>query len=194
MKNKEWLIYTYKHRRMFVYITHKYIKTEPAHSEMLKRAQVHDLDKMLMYLFMDQVESQMKHIQTKPHHLESGMCESYYDKLEMVIDYECAPYTKPDKPLCAYDFLNKLCELEYVDEETAKPLFNIMSELGIAKSHNVVTDDLEGMMYAERIAEPSEEEIIDEIRNYVNQNADIIPFTLRQQFEAQYGTMKLNNR
>ena len=79
--------------------------------EMLKRAKIHDMDKMVMYLFMEQKEAQKIHMMHQPHHLENSLPRTYEDLVETIIDYECAPYTKPDKPLNAYDFTNLLVQI-----------------------------------------------------------------------------------
>ena len=54
MKNLDWNIYTYRHRRAFAYCVSRLIHDPVLKQEMLKRAEVHDMDKMLMYLFLDQ--------------------------------------------------------------------------------------------------------------------------------------------
>jgi hypothetical protein len=80
--------------------------------EMLRRARIHDMDKMVMYLFMEQKEAQKIHMMHQPHHLENSLPRTYEDLVETIIDYECAPYTKPDKPLNAYDFTNLLMQMK----------------------------------------------------------------------------------
>ena len=52
MKNLQWCIYTYRHRRAFEYCVRKYIHQPGLREEMLRRAAVHDMDKMIMYLLM----------------------------------------------------------------------------------------------------------------------------------------------
>lgn len=169
MRNFEWCVYTYKHRRAFIYIVDKLISNPMLKQEMLKRAKVHDMDKMLMYLFLDQITSQKIHVQNQPHHLESGKGNTYYDLVETVIDYECAPYTKPDKPLNAYDFTKKLLEMGYLEREKADRLFEIMHDFGIDRSYKV-TEDLEGLAYMDEIGEVTEEMILLEVLKYVDDN------------------------
>ena len=119
MKNLDWCIYTYKHRRMFVYIAKKLIKDEALLGSILERAKTHDVDKLIMYMSLDQRISQEHHVLIRPHHLECKVEKCYEDLLETVIDYECSPYTKPDKPLNAYDFLNKLLDMKLVEKDIA---------------------------------------------------------------------------
>lgn len=165
MKNLDWCIYTYKHRRMFVYIAKKLIKDEALLGSILERAKTHDVDKLLMYMSLDQRISQEHHVLIRPHHLECKAEKCYEDLLETVIDYECSPYTKPDKPLNAYDFLNKLLDMKLVEKDTADRLFSIMHELGIDSSYSVL-DDTDGMAYARSLTGITEEMILEEIAGY----------------------------
>ena len=64
MKNMQWCIYTYRHRKAFEYCVRKLIKEPALRDEMLHRARVHDMDKMIMYLFLDQKEAQEIHVKT----------------------------------------------------------------------------------------------------------------------------------
>lgn len=169
MRNFDWLVYTYKHRRAFAHVAKKLIKDEAAKAEILKRARVHDMDKMVMYLFLDQTESQLTHVKNQPHHLECKKQKNDLDLLETVIDYECAPYTKPDKPLNAYDFTNKLLEMKKIDCEIAARLQTIMHELGIDRSYNI-HDFPEELTFLEETGEVTEEMILLEVMNYLQEN------------------------
>lgn len=172
MKNFDWCAYTYKHRKMFVYIANKLIKDEEMKAAILERAKYHDVDKLLLYMFLDQDISQKHHVVTHKHHLECNEEKSYIDLLETVIDCECSPYTKPDKPLNAFDFLNKLLEMKLVSTEIATRLFDIMHELGIDYSYSY-TKDSEGVAYAQTIENVTEEMILLEVLDYVkNTDAD----------------------
>ena len=171
MKNMQWCIYTYRHRKAFEYCVRKLIKEPALRDEMLRRARIHDMDKMIMYLFLDQKEAQEIHVKTKPHHLENQLPRTYEDYVETVIDYECAPYTKPDKPLNACDFTKLLLDRKVLDEETGEKLIGIMEKLGIANSDSY-TDDAEGQAYISGLPEVTEEMIYEEILCYVNDNPD----------------------
>lgn len=180
MKNYDWCEYTYKHRRMFEYIAKKLIKNEESLANILERARWHDMDKLLMYQFLDQRLSQEHHVLIKPHHLEYKGERSYYDLLETVIDYECSPYTKPDKPLNAYDFLNKLLDMKLVDQDVADKLFEIMHELGIDKSYSVI-DDKEGMAYAQSLTGITAKMILQEIDDYKKAGKDDVSGWIKEQ-------------
>ncbi len=172
MKNLKWCIYTYRHRRAFEYCVRKYIHEPALREEMLRRAAVHDMDKMIMYLSMDQKEAQEMHVKTQPHHLENDLTRTYEDYVETVIDYECAPYTKPDKPLNAYDFTQLLMDRKALDEETGNALISIMEDIGIANSTTYI-DDEEGQRYISSLGEVTEEMINKEILTYINEHPDI---------------------
>lgn len=167
MRNLDWNIYTYKHRRAFAYCVKKLIRDPGLREQMLKRAEVHDMDKMLMYLFLDQKTAQITHVKHQPHHLENDLPRTYEDLVETVIDYECAPYTKPDKPLNAYEFVLKLNEMKLIDDAMRDQLISIMRDLGIDHS-GTVQEDTEGLAYMESIGEVTEDMIMDEILSYVN--------------------------
>ena len=171
MKNLEWCIYTYRHRRAFQYCVCKYIKEPSLRAEMLRRAKVHDMDKMIMYLFMNQKEAQERHVRTQKHHLENDLPRTCEDLVETVIDYECAPYTKPDKPLNAYDFTKLLLDRNVLDAETGGKLIAIMEKIGIANS-TTYRDDAEGQKYIREFDKVTEEMIYEEILRYVNENPD----------------------
>lgn len=169
MKNYSWCVYTYRHRRAFSYLCEKLLAEGEIKEEMRKRAEVHDLDKLLLYQFLDAVESQQYHIAHKGHHIESGECTDYLNMLEMVIDFESAPYTKPDKPMNAYDFVHKLLDMGLVEADFADRLFEIMHELGIDSSYAIVPEE-SALMYIGDEETVTEEMILLELFNYVNNN------------------------
>ena len=166
MKNWEWLQYTYRHRQAFVYCARKLVRDPDLRAEMLARARVHDMDKMVMYLFLDQQTAQRVHVETQPHHLENQLPRTREDLVETVLDYECAPYTKPDKPLNAWDFVQKLEAMDLLDQQTADALKAIMADLGIDRS-GTVSEDREGLQYMEARREVTEAMVMDEITRYV---------------------------
>ncbi|MDO4961187.1 MAG: hypothetical protein Q4E57_04950 [Eubacteriales bacterium] len=176
MKNADWCAYTYRHRKAFEYTAEKLIKDPELKAKMLRRAKVHDMDKLLLYLFTDdQLEAQRIHVSHSAHHLENDLPRTYEDYVETVIDYECAPYTKPDKPLNAWDFANKLLRLGALKPETAEILFGIMHELGIDRSYLLTETDPEGIKYLDSIAGPgkvTEEMILLEVLKYVDETKD----------------------
>ena len=51
MKNQEHIEYTYKHRKIVMYLANKYVKEDAV----LKQIQNHDIDKLFMYLFYNKI-------------------------------------------------------------------------------------------------------------------------------------------
>lgn len=171
MKNFEWCAYTYRHRRAFLYVAEKIISEKDLKEEIMKRGRVHDMDKMLLYPFFSQKEVQDWHVFHQPHHLESGLGKDDVDLAETVIDYESAPYTKPDKPLNAYDFVHKLFEDGYITREKAEKLFLMMSHFGIDHSYDS-TKDAEGMEYLKQFQDVSEEMVLFEVFQYIREEPE----------------------
>lgn len=68
---------------------------------------VHDFDKVILYNVWPHSRVKNFHRNTARHHIESKWKKTRADYIDMIIDWECARYTKPDKPLNAYDTLYK---------------------------------------------------------------------------------------
>ena len=66
---------------------------------------IHDLDKVILMLFLDSKTVTKIHRKISFHHAENVF--KIYDIHQMVIDWECARFTKPDKPLNARQTLTK---------------------------------------------------------------------------------------
>ena len=170
MKNFEKSAYTYRHRKAFLYLVNKIIKDEVVKKEMLKRARFHDLDKVVLYLFFDKKQASNYHRQTSHHHLENNIEKNFYDYLESIIDFECAAYTKPDKPLYAHDTILKF----YKDNISSKDyncLIDILNQYNLNSSYTVL-DDNEGMEYMKTYQNVTEEMIIYEVFDYISNNVD----------------------
>lgn len=93
---KAWA-YTYKHKKAFL----KVEKEVLGHNTF--RGLYHDLDKLILYPILGKKLTSKIHRKYACHHINN--LESPQDYEHMIIDWECARYTKPDKPLSAYDFL-----------------------------------------------------------------------------------------
>lgn len=112
--------YTLEHRRAFKKVEKELL----GHNTW--RSIVHDLDKVILYNFWEHKNVKEFHRKTARHHVENDIKKTKADYIEMVIDWECARYTKPDKPLNAYDTLYNI----YSDlEEVILP---ILKEFNIA--------------------------------------------------------------
>ena len=167
MRNLESCKYTYRHRVAFRYLVEKLIKDYDLKCELRTRAKVHDMDKMCEYLILPKDVASHNHRLRSSHHIESGMDnKTDIDLFEMIIDFESAGYTKPDKPLCAYDFANILLKDGKINSAQYMRLLNIMHYLGIDNSH-IVTDDKIGMILV-NTCQPTEEDIEKAIQEYKN--------------------------
>lgn len=91
--------YTYLHRKAFKQVEKQLF------GKISLRGYLHDLDKIILYPFLGKKLTSKIHNNFARHHLKRA--KTYKDFKEMVIDWECARYTKPDKPLNAYDTLYK---------------------------------------------------------------------------------------
>ena len=100
-ENMEAIKYTKAHRKAFKKIEKEILE----HNTW--RSIVHDLDKVILYNILSHKKVKNFHRSTARHHVENNIKKSRNDYIEMIIDWECARYTKPDKPLNAYDTLYK---------------------------------------------------------------------------------------
>ena len=73
----------------------------------------------------------------------------------MIIDWECARYTKPDKPLNAYDTL-----INYYPGMT-DVILPILERMGIAESNLEMDQDI--LEEAKKLDDVSEDVIVDEL-------------------------------
>ena len=99
MFNIEYIKYTWKHKKAFLDIEKSILGYNTL------RGYLHDADKLVMYLILPKEVASKIHRKYSHHHVLKA--SSYNDFVEMVIDWECARYTKKDKPLTAYETLYK---------------------------------------------------------------------------------------
>ena len=92
--------YTEEHRKAFKRIEKELL----GHNTW--RCLVHDLDKLILYNIWPHKKVKEFHRKTARHH-DNKIKKNKNDYIEMIIDWECARFTKPDKPLNAYDTLYK---------------------------------------------------------------------------------------
>ena len=118
--------YTKEHRKAF-----KKIEKEILGYNTI-RSIVHDLDKVILYNVCPHKKVKNFHRSTARHHIESKARKNRADYIEMIIDWECARYTKPDKPLNAYDTLYKWYP------ELEKEIIPLLEEFNIA--HHTVKE------------------------------------------------------
>jgi hypothetical protein len=117
-KNYDYMKYTYLHRKSLQYYIRKYsyLLTDKEIASLLERAKIHDLDKQTLYLTWDKKKASAYHKSTASHHTvkDRAISDNYtlteqdrIDILESLFDFECSALTKPDKPLNAYDTVQK---------------------------------------------------------------------------------------
>lgn len=158
MKNQEYIEYTYLHRKVVIYLANKYIKRDK--EKILKQIQYHDMDKLFMYLFYDKKDVSAMHRKLTSHH-ENEIEKNYIDYIEMILDWESARYTKPDKPLNAYDTLYKY----YTNME--HEILPILKEFEIDKPNLPMEKDV--LEYANSLKNISMEDIEKELIDYIKQ-------------------------
>ena len=65
---------------------------------------LHDIDKVFLYLLLGKRYTQLIHRAWSRHHYRNGDIK---DKVQAAFDWESARFTKPDKPLDAFDTWKK---------------------------------------------------------------------------------------
>ncbi len=103
-KRYQHIIYTLRHKIAF-------LKTEKellGHNTL--RGYLHDWDKPFLFCipWLSKQEIQNIHRHHNKHHIANTQPKSKADYIETIIDWECARFTKPDKPLNAYETLMNL--------------------------------------------------------------------------------------
>ena len=156
MKNKDYIEYTYKHRKIVIYLANKYYKDN---KELLNKVKLHDLDKLFMYLFYEKEDASNIHRDLMSHH-QNKIVKDKLDYMEMVLDWESARYTKPDKPLNAYDTLYRFYP------ELEEHILPILKELGIDKPSLPMEEDV--WEYTQSIVNVTKEDIKNEIIEYLD--------------------------
>lgn len=99
-KSYKHIPYTFKHWKMVLKLEKKYIG--------YYKYPFHDLDKLFMYIFFPYLGTkiiQKIHTKFANHHLRKYKKHMNFD--EAILDWESARFTKPDKPLDAWDTYQK---------------------------------------------------------------------------------------
>ena len=151
MKNEEHIKYTYKHRKVVMLLAKKYFKDN---KQLLEQVEFHDLDKLYTYLFYDKSIASKLHREQNEHHVNM-LKKTHLDHIEMVLDWESARYTKPDKPLNAYDTLYAY----YPD--MVDIILPILEEMGIAKPNTPMEEDI--LKATSEISNPTSKDIEQEL-------------------------------
>ena len=163
MENDKHIKYTYIHRKIVIYLANKYVKKDK--EKILKQIEKHDVDKLFMYLFYSKNDVSRFHRELSSHH-ENDIEKTEIDYIEMVLDWESARYTKPDKPLNAYDTLYKY----YPNLENK--IMPILNEFGINQTNLPMEKDV--IEYANTIKDTTMLQIKIEMKEYLDK---LIPTT-----------------
>lgn len=116
-KNMGYIKYTIAHRKAFRKVEKQLT------GRVSLRGWLHDLDKVFLYMIFEKPKAHDIHRRWSRHH--SIKAHTKKDYIQMVIDWECARFTKPDKPLNARETLKK-----YYNGLTDK-ILPIIEELGL---------------------------------------------------------------
>lgn len=96
---KENIKYTLEHRKAFRKVEKELF------GKVSLRGYLHDLDKIFLYLLFSKRKTSEIHRRFSRHHVKKARTRKDYK--QMIVDWECARLTKPDKPLNAYETLMK---------------------------------------------------------------------------------------
>lgn len=94
--------YTIKHKKAFLCIEKQILGRNTV------RGYLHDVDKLFLYLFAKPGNKWVSNLHRRysRHHVLKARSKS--DFVQMVIDWECSRFTKPDKPLNARETMNTI--------------------------------------------------------------------------------------
>lgn len=165
LENYDYCKYTYLHRKALMYYikNNKYLTNEER-LELMKRAKIHDMDKLTLYLFWDKKEASKYHRSTATHHLKentTGYIQNDMDILECIFDMECVALTKSDKPLNAYDTIEKW----YPD--LMNRILPFLKRLHMDSSYCAITQDAIDYINTIKV---NEDVILDEVAIYLVEN------------------------
>lgn len=100
--NRSHIVYTMKHKRAFLRVEKELL----GHNTV--RGFLHDLDKVFMYLVTPKSwEKKVSKFHRKHSRHHPIRARTKADYIQMIVDWECSRFTKPDKPLNARQTLCK---------------------------------------------------------------------------------------
>lgn len=94
---KENFKWTWKHKLAFLKVEKELLGKNTL------RGYLHDADKLFLYLIFSKKRTHKIHRAYAKHHIKNAITEK--DVTQMVIDWECGRFTKPNKPMNAYETL-----------------------------------------------------------------------------------------
>jgi len=94
------IIYTIRHKIAYLRVEKQLLGCNTF------RGYMHDIDKIWLYIrYNDEDIIRQKHRENADHHVETK--HPTINLMELIIDCECARYTKPDKPLNAFETIKR---------------------------------------------------------------------------------------
>ena len=101
--NRSHIVYTMKHKRAFLRVEKELL----GHNTV--RGFLHDLDKVFIYFVTPKSwEKKVSKFHRKYSRHHPIRARTKADYIQMIIDWECCRFTKPDKPMTARQTLYKL--------------------------------------------------------------------------------------
>lgn len=126
--NNDYQLYTLKHKQSFIGVELYFLDCID------DSAIYHDTDKLVLYGIMDKDSASELHRKYAKHHIEN--CKTDNNLRDCIIDYECARFTKPDKPLNAYNTVMKYCPDMYNKLLPSLEKFRLNSPIDVNISFN----------------------------------------------------------
>ena len=111
---------------------------------------LHDLDKIFLYvIFGKKITGKIHRLYSKHHEHYDSLGNCYIDdKIQAAFDWECSRFTKPDKPMTAYEYWIKYCPevdmlptLQRFGFLPNKPFADILVEIAEARNKSFQTID-----------------------------------------------------
>ena len=99
LRNEDYIKYTWNHKKAFLKVEKILLGKNTI------RGYLHDVDKLFMYMFLSKKLASKLHRKYSHHHINKA--KTIADYTQMIIDWECARFTKEDKPLDAFETLYK---------------------------------------------------------------------------------------
>ena len=108
---------------------------------------LHDLDKIFLYvIFGKKITGKIHRLYSKHHEHYDSLGNCYIDdKIQAAFDWECSRFTKPDKPMTAYEYWIKYCPevdmlptLQRFGFLPNKPFADILVEIAEARNKRII--------------------------------------------------------
>lgn len=126
-KNWKYMKYTFKHKIAFLLVEKQLLGKNTL------KGLLHDLDKLIMYIFLSKEKVKNIHVKHSKHHDKAKNKDDY---AQMIIDFESCRLSKSDKPLDAYETLNRF----YLHDIRFYDLFMMCEELGLPTNSKKIYD------------------------------------------------------